>query len=93
MDKSLVQHFDKVLKEAESLETKKELLQMLLLSFNTMDTLALLRVKEIEGTLFVDYDVEDYDMEEYDENIPLEILVENIESTLSLMRVEQRSSY
>ena len=93
MDKSLVQHFDKVLKEAESLETKKELLQMLLLSFNTMDTLDLLRVKEIDGTLFIDYDVEDYDMEEYDENIPLEILVENIESTLSLMRVEQRSYY
>lgn len=91
MDKSLVQHFDKVLKEAESLETKKELLQMLLLSFNTMDTLALLRVKEIDGTLFVDYDVEDYEMEEYDENIPLEILVGNIESTLSLMRTEQRS--
>lgn len=91
MDKSLVQHFDKVLKEAESLETKKELLQMFLLSFNTMDTLALLRVKEIDGTLFVDYDVEDYEMEEYDENIPLEILVGNIESTLSLMRTEQRS--
>lgn len=91
MDKSLVQHFDKVLKEAESLETKKELLQMFLLSFNTMDTLALLRVKEIDGTLFVDYDVEDYEMEEYDENIPLEILIGNIESTLSLMRTEQRS--